>query len=324
MELMRKFELCFRFPDEEDHYLIPDLLDREQPSETKGFTPGDCLNFEYHYPVLPEGLQPRFIVRTYVLSSGQPRWRGGVILEFEGNHALVIGDALDKRVRIAVSGPAAGRRRLLAVIRNEFEHIHRSYKFEPKEMVPVPGQPDVCVPYKKLLVLERKGMASFTEVTGEDVIELDVKALLDGVDLEGTRRAEVEPKERSAAAKLFYSYAHEDEELRDELGTHLTIFERQGLIEPWHDRETTAGDEWRGEIDDNLEHADVILLLVSSRFHGFWLLPGRGIEARSGTAQRGIGAGDSGHHSRMCVESSPARRASSLADRWASGAFVGA
>ena len=35
---------------------------------------------------------------------------------------------------------------------------------------------------------------------------------------------------------LFYSYAHEDETLRDELAGHLKIMERRGVIRSWHDR----------------------------------------------------------------------------------------
>jgi hypothetical protein len=33
--------------------------------------------------VLPEGLLPRFVVRTHVLSDETPRWRTGVILKLE-------------------------------------------------------------------------------------------------------------------------------------------------------------------------------------------------------------------------------------------------
>ena len=40
----------------------------------------------------------------------------------------------------------------------------------------------------------------------------------------------------------------------------------QGLIHAWHDREIGAGQEWEGSIDENLEAANVILLLVSSSF----------------------------------------------------------
>ena len=31
LDLMRRFELCFSFPDEEGHYLLPDLLDKQEP-----------------------------------------------------------------------------------------------------------------------------------------------------------------------------------------------------------------------------------------------------------------------------------------------------
>ena len=157
LDLMKQFELCFSFPDNETHYLIPELLDKQEPLEAAAFTPETCLHFQYHYPVLPEGLLPRFIVRTHVLSEGLRRWRTGVILAFEGCRALVKADVQDKKVFIAVTGPAAARRRLLAVIRSDFERIHRDIRnLQPQEMVPLPDYPDVVVPYQKLQVMEEK------------------------------------------------------------------------------------------------------------------------------------------------------------------------
>ncbi|MEH2162734.1 MAG: toll/interleukin-1 receptor domain-containing protein [Nostoc sp.] len=70
----------------------------------------------------------------------------------------------------------------------------------------------------------------------------------------------------SNAVKVFFSYSHKDEVLRDELATHLSMMKRQGVIEAWHDREISAGSEWANAIDDNLEVADIILLLVSANF----------------------------------------------------------
>ncbi|ODH01568.1 hypothetical protein A4S05_28455 [Nostoc sp. KVJ20] len=70
----------------------------------------------------------------------------------------------------------------------------------------------------------------------------------------------------SNAVKVFFSYSHKDEALRDELATHLSMMKRQGVIEAWHDREISAGSEWANAIDDNLEIADIILLLVSANF----------------------------------------------------------
>ena len=73
-------------------------------------------------------------------------------------------------------------------------------------------------------------------------------------------------QEMSKPIAIFFSYAHEDEELRDELAKHLSILRRQGTITAWHDREITAGSEWAGAIDDHLNSADIILLLISSDF----------------------------------------------------------
>lgn len=67
-------------------------------------------------------------------------------------------------------------------------------------------------------------------------------------------------------AKVFFSYSHQDETLRDELEKHLSILKRQGFIETWHDRRIGAGGELAHEISQNLETADIILLLVSSDF----------------------------------------------------------
>ncbi|MBP5974572.1 toll/interleukin-1 receptor domain-containing protein [Brasilonema sp. CT11] len=70
----------------------------------------------------------------------------------------------------------------------------------------------------------------------------------------------------SNPVKVFFSYSHKDEVLRDELATHLSIMKRQQVIEAWHDREISAGGEWANAIDDNLNAADIILLLVSANF----------------------------------------------------------
>jgi len=269
-DLMKKFEICFSFPDDDTQYLIPELLDKQEPEETKALSRRSCLNFEYHYPVLPEGLLPRFIVRTHVLSEGFSRWRTGVILKFEANRALVKADVSEKKVFIAVDGPADGRRRLLAIIRSDFERIHRDIRhLQPQEMVPLPGHPEVTIPYQKLLVREQKGTRRFTEIVGDDEIELDVQELLNGVDLEGTRQREqkIELREmKEKPTRLFYSYSHKDENLRNELETHLKLLQRQGMIETWHDRKIEAGDEWKRKIDENLERADIILLLISADF----------------------------------------------------------
>ena len=66
--------------------------------------------------------------------------------------------------------------------------------------------------------------------------------------------------------KLFFSYSHKDEGLRDELVNHLCILTRQGIISSWHDRKILPGTEWHHHIHGHLETADIILLLLSADF----------------------------------------------------------
>ncbi|MEM6835659.1 MAG: COR domain-containing protein [Cyanobacteria bacterium P01_C01_bin.120] len=266
LELMRKFELCFRFADDDNRFLIPDLLDKQQPDAAAEFNLAECLNFRYEYPVLPEGLLPRFIVRTHVLSEHQLRWRTGVILHFEGNRALVKADRADKCVTISIDGPLDSRRRLLAIIRSDFERIHSSFKFTPQELVPVPAHPDVMLPYPNLIVMEQSGLQELPQVINGKIFHLNVRDLLNGVDLEGSRRPDTNFKHQLDTLSVFISYSHKDNTLREELETHLKILQRQGLIQTWSDRCILPGDEWKDEIDDNLNRADIILLLVSADF----------------------------------------------------------
>jgi len=67
-------------------------------------------------------------------------------------------------------------------------------------------------------------------------------------------------------SSLFFSYSHKDEALRDRLEVHLAALKREGAISTWHDRRIMAGDVLDQRIDENLESADIILLLVSPDF----------------------------------------------------------
>jgi YD repeat-containing protein len=65
---------------------------------------------------------------------------------------------------------------------------------------------------------------------------------------------------------VFFSYAHHDEALRNELEKHLAMLKRQGVIDTWHDRKIDAGQDVHEEISEYLGKADIILLLVSADF----------------------------------------------------------
>src|SRR5258708_309455 len=72
--------------------------------------------------------------------------------------------------------------------------------------------------------------------------------------------------EPTKAIELFFSYSHKDQRLRDQLEKQLSLLKRKGLISTWHDRKIGPGEEWAGKIDEHLNRADIILLLVSADF----------------------------------------------------------
>lgn len=65
---------------------------------------------------------------------------------------------------------------------------------------------------------------------------------------------------------IFLSYAHADEDLRNLLEKHLSALRRQGVIDVWHDRRISPGADLNRVISQELECADIILLLVSADF----------------------------------------------------------
>ncbi len=269
-DLMEKFELCYELYDSHGQYLVPELLSEEEPADLEAFSALDALRFAYHYNVLPEGLLPRFIIRSRAQNKDLPRWRTGAVLTFEGNQALVKADLEDRVVSISVIGNPAGRRRLLSVIRSDFECIHHSIAhLKVEEKIPVPGHPEVEIEYETLRVLEEAGETEHKIVVDSKLLRLNVEELLNGVEEPAARIRDTARTLRAGikeTVSVVFSYSHKDEKLRDQLAAHLKILERNNVISSWYDRKIPPGDEWKNAIDTNFQRADVILLLISRNF----------------------------------------------------------
>ena len=255
--LMERFELSFPLPGPRQQILIPQILDDQQPPAASDFQPKECLNFGYRYAIVPEGLLPRFIVRTHHLSDPSARWKSGVILHHptSGCHALVRADAPDKQVRIHINGPTDARRDLLAIIRYNFDVIHSDYGCQPKDLVYAPGVPDEPIPLAKLDALRGAGENAYPVVLPDDeVIKPAIADLMQAVD---TQRPQM---------KLFLSYSHLDEKFIQELRKELKLMERNGLIHPWSDHALTVGELWEARILQELNEADIIVCQLSRDF----------------------------------------------------------
>jgi hypothetical protein len=66
--------------------------------------------------------------------------------------------------------------------------------------------------------------------------------------------------------RVFYSYSHKDAELREKLATHLRPLVHQRKIVEWCDREIEPGTDWQTAINEQLESAHLILLLLSADY----------------------------------------------------------
>ena len=184
LDMMEKFELCFRMENSRDreypNYLIPDLLPKPEP-HTEGWE--DALNFEYHYEkILPSSVISRFIVKAHrqIARIPQPTyWRTGVILASQdGNRAYVKADLEDAKILIRISGNQATRRSFLTFIREIFADIHDCPRLTPDERISLPDKPQDTVSYQHLLDLERRGK---TEYSSSDR-DYNIRELLDGIE----------------------------------------------------------------------------------------------------------------------------------------------
>jgi internalin A len=83
-------------------------------------------------------------------------------------------------------------------------------------------KPHLCEGFPKF---EKDGVATFPEFIGDRVITVNVTELLNGVDLDAQRGKDM--AEIVNAKAIFFSYSHKDEDLRDELETHLKLLQRR-------------------------------------------------------------------------------------------------
>ncbi|HZI57186.1 MAG TPA: COR domain-containing protein [Verrucomicrobiae bacterium] len=256
--LMDQFEVSFPLGDSQKRSLIPQLLEDQQPDEAGQFDAAKCLNFGYKYEIVPEGLLPRFIVRTHHISEAQGRWKSGVILHDPdtGCRALIKADSIAGQVSIQVDGPEQTRRELLAIIRYNFQVIHADSKLKPAELVYPPGVPERPQRLDDLHGFLSSGAASTVPIMLPDntVITPTVASLIEPV------KTNIEP------LRLFLSYSHKDKKYVDELRKALKPTERNGLIQPWYDGEITAGEEWKPLIEQRLRDADIIVCQLSRDF----------------------------------------------------------
>lgn len=189
VDMMKKFELCYDIESDKS-FLVPDLLPKD---EIYTGSWDDALAFQYHYSVLPSSIITRFIVRMNAFIHKNTIWRSGVVLKYDDNTALVKADTEDQKIYIWVSGKEDTCRDLLAMIRGEFEAIHKTIaKIEVTEKVPVPNVPEASpVDLAFLQRLANEGRESLPVQAGDQIIDLIVKEVLSRIEIDAKRNINI-------------------------------------------------------------------------------------------------------------------------------------
>jgi RNA polymerase sigma factor (sigma-70 family) len=117
---------------------------------------------------------------------------------------------------------------------------------------------------------KRRRLESRLAASGDLLVPGEASSIQSEIGAIQRQRIELLPEISGHAAsegvEVFISYARNDEPLRQELGKHLSVLERQGHIRSWHDRRIGPGSEWKQAIDNHLDSARVILMLISANF----------------------------------------------------------
>jgi hypothetical protein len=79
-------------------------------------------------------------------------------------------------------------------------------------------------------------------------------------------RSVTEKLEMFRTIEIFFSYAHADAQLMNDVRRQLIVYERNGRILKWWDRQIPPGDDWRKQINNHLSTAKIILLFLSPHF----------------------------------------------------------
>jgi internalin A len=183
VDMMKKFELCYDIEPDKS-FLVPDLLPKDEiyTGEWK-----DALAFQYLYNVLPASIISRFIVRMNAFIHKNTIWRSGVVLNYSDNTALVKADIEDRKIYVWVNGKEETRRDLLAMIRGEFDAIHKTIaKIEVAAKVPLPNAPEadpIDLTFLQQMVIE--GRESLPVKVGNEIIDLIAKEVLSRIEKEG-------------------------------------------------------------------------------------------------------------------------------------------
>jgi hypothetical protein len=153
-----------------------------------------------------------------------------------------------KKIFIRVTGERETRRDALSMVRGTLDAIHKTITgLDAAPKVPHPDYPKLVLDYDELILHEKQNVPTFTRKVGNQIVTVDVRQLLDGV-------------EGKSAPQVFISYSRKDQRFANKVAKHLTA----SGISVWQDRLSIEGGEiWADEIGAGILQCKIFLLLLS-------------------------------------------------------------
>lgn len=263
LQLMLKFEICYRLADATDTFIAPQLLPAPEAKASLDWDKTNNLQLRYHYTFLPKGLMSRLIVRLhrYLRDHKNEAWQSGAILHRNGASAKMLETYATSDFHFRAVGPEA--KELLTLISEEVDRLNAGFhNLKVQKLVPCNcrickdlEQPNFYE-YEDLMTRKAKGKATIECKNSYD--DVQVLRLLDHVF------AGAFPAHKSL--KVFVSYSKADRKHLETLEKHLSPLTRDETLLTWTDKELLPGAEWDDTIRHQLATADVVLLLVSADF----------------------------------------------------------
>ena len=267
LRLMERFEMCFPLDEGDDgtlptKWLIPGALGEFQPEGvTADWQKPGSVRLRYVYDPLPEGVLPRFIVMTHLLSEGKPRWRNGVVLQDGQAAALVRRGEKRNHVEVTAYGPEAERLRLLEIIQGNLERIHTDLP-DPKPVAEL-----------ELADLLPRTFRPVADLEAAEVLKERVPVATQ----QGPKRVDPTPQlnqvsdpqargEDWVPLNAFLSYSHKDKGAKNIFQDNLTVLTKKKFITQWHDGLIEPGTRWEEDIERNLAKMDVFVGLLTTPF----------------------------------------------------------
>ena len=126
IELMIKFQLCYRIPNSNHTFLAPQLLNQNKPEYPWDNSNNVVLRYKYKH-FMPKGIITLFIVAMYkYIEQQQYVWKNGVVLQKDNARAEVIEYYDRRKIVIRVSGD--NKRNLMTIITKTLDKINHSYQ----------------------------------------------------------------------------------------------------------------------------------------------------------------------------------------------------